>query len=79
MNAYEELKAWCEKHLKPDEYRVVPESANYCASIYFDIWCNDNIACLIFNHIGKYDSACSVTNEEMCEHIRDYEGAPDDN
>jgi hypothetical protein len=23
MNAYEELKAWCEKYLSPDEYEIM--------------------------------------------------------
>lgn len=73
MTAYEEMKAWCEKHLDPDEYRIVPESDSFCASIYFDIWCNDDIPCLVFNRIGEYTNACTVTNEEMCEHIRDLE------
>lgn len=77
--AYEELKAWCEKHLDADEYRVVPESRSFCASIYLDIWGNDNIPCIVFNRVGECTNACTVTNDEMCEHIHDYEDAPNDN
>lgn len=72
MNAYEELKAWCEKYLKPYEYKAVPESDNYCPTIYFDPENNSDVPCLVFDY-GSGDFNCSMvcTNEEMCEHIMD--------
>jgi hypothetical protein len=73
MNAFEELKAWCEKHLKADEYKIVPESKSYRATIYFEPDMNDNLPCFIFDDKGKYLVSDSCTNEEMCEHIQDYE------
>ena len=75
MSAYEELKAWCEKHLKPYEYKVVPESNNYCPTIYFDPENNNDVPCLVFNYGSGGGFICSTvcTNEEMCEHILDYE------
>ena len=71
--AFEELKEWCEKHLKADEYKVVPESISYHTTIYFEPDMNDNLPCFIFDGDGKYIVSDSCTNEEMCEHIRDYE------
>lgn len=29
MTAYEELKAWCEKHLEPEDYKDVPETGGF--------------------------------------------------
>lgn len=50
MTAYEELKAWCEKHLNADDYKAVPESENYYAVIYFEPLVNDNnIPCFVFD------------------------------
>lgn len=72
MTAFEELKAWCEKHLKPYEYRAVPESRNYCPTIYFDHENPDNIPCLVFDYeSGGFNCSMVCTNEEMCEHLVD--------
>lgn len=72
MNAYEELKAWCEKHLKPYEYKAVPESKNYCPTIYFGYENTDNIPCLVFDYeSGGFNCSIVCTNEEMCEHLVD--------
>ena len=71
--AYEELKAWCEKHLKADVYNIVPESISYHTTIYFNPDMNDNLPCFIFDENGAYIFSDSCTNEEMCEHIQDYE------
>lgn len=73
MTAFEELKAWCEKHLGADDYKIVPESNLYHVTIYFEPDMNDNISCFIFGSTGKYITSGSCTNEEMCEHIEDYE------
>jgi hypothetical protein len=72
MSAYEELKAWCEKHLKSYEYKAVPESRNYCPTIYFDYENPDNIPCLVFDYeSGGFNCSMVCTNEEMCEHLVD--------
>lgn len=75
-SAYEELKAWCEKHLDADSYKIIPESKSYCTTIYFNPDMNDNIPCFIFSAEGNYINSDSCTNEEMCEHIEDLEDAP---
>lgn len=35
-SAYEELKAWCEKHLEPREYKILPETKSYGLSIVLE-------------------------------------------
>jgi hypothetical protein len=72
MSAYEELKAWCEKHLTIDDYKIVPESPSYCETIYFISGSNEDVPFVTFEN-GKFCCADICTNEEMCEHIRDYE------
>lgn len=74
MTAFEELKAWCEKHLGADDYKVVPESENYYATIYFEPLINDNnIPCFVFNDEGTFQHSDVCTNDEIVEHIQDYE------
>jgi hypothetical protein len=74
MTAFEELKAWCEKHLDADDYKVVPESENYYATIYFEPLINDNnIPCFVFNDEGTFQHSDVCTNDEIVEHIQDYE------
>ena len=34
--AYEELKAWCEKHLTPRDYKILPETKSYGLSIVLE-------------------------------------------
>ena len=72
MTAYEELKAWCEKHLAPEDYRVIPESRSYYTTIYLDVE-NDDLKCIIFTTEGRYVNMSTCTNEDMCDHIEDYE------
>lgn len=36
LTAYEELKAWCEKHLEPREYIILPETKSYGLSIVLE-------------------------------------------
>ena len=74
MTAFEELKAWCEKHLTADDYKVVPESENYYATIYFEPLINDNnIPCFVFDSTGDIEHSDVCANDEMVEHIQDYE------
>ena len=70
MTAYEELKVWCAKHLVADDYKVVPESHSYFATIYF----TDNGICyLSFDRDGRFCGMGSVDVDDMCEHINEYE------
>ena len=74
MTAYEELKAWCEKHLTANDYKAVPESENYYATIYFEPLINDNnIPCFVFDADGAFQHSDVCTNDEIVEHIQDYE------
>ena len=74
MTAFEELKAWCEKHLGADDYKVIPESENYYATIYFEPLINDNnIPCFVFDEDGAFQHSDICTNDEIVEHIEDYE------
>lgn len=70
MNAFEELKAWCEKYLKADEYKVVPESKSYSATIYFTD-CGVGFVC--FDRDGDACGMGSMDEDDMFEHIEDYE------
>ena len=79
MTAYEELKAWCEKHLEVDDYKAIPESENYCATIYFEPLINDNnIPCFVFDRDGTFQHSDVCTNDEMVEHIEDYDKEQDE-
>ena len=69
MTAYEELKAWCEKHLEPEEYKVVPETDSYCATIYFDNHGTQSYLC--FFSSGGYSGAGEVYDDEMEEHLEE--------
>ena len=72
--AYEELKAWCEKYLEPDDYKIVPESRSYCATIYFtEFDCTDTIGMICFAPDGSVVNAGAMSEDEMIEHIEDYE------
>ena len=72
--AYEELKAWCEKHLSPDNYKIVPESRSYCATIYFSEFDDtDAIGMICFTPDGSVANVGAMGEDEMMEHIEDYE------
>lgn len=70
MTAYEELKAWCEKHLDPESYKAVPESPSYCATIYF---INNEISYICFDSNGAVFYLDTLDEDDMIEHIQDYE------
>lgn len=72
--AYEELKAWCEKHLSKENYKVVPESRSYCATIYFSEFDDtDAIGMICFTPDGSVANVGAISEDEMIEHIEDYE------
>lgn len=75
MTAYEELKAWCEKHLSPNDYRIVPESKHYFASIYLaeNVTDENDRGIVIFNSEGTVTGIGAVDYDDMCEHIDEYE------
>ena len=68
MTAYEELKAWCEKHLGAGDYKVVPESTSFAQSIYFT---NNSIGFVCFNNDGSVCDCGGCDEEGMEEHLFD--------
>ena len=68
MTAYEELKAWCEKHLSPDDYAVVPESRSYDATIYFT---NCGVGFVCFDRDGDATNMGALDDDDMFEHINE--------
>lgn len=68
--AYEELKAWCEKYLNKDAYKVVPESENFNATIYFMHPLSEDFFAIIFEN-GEYCDTGIFDDAEMIEHIED--------
>lgn len=73
MTAFEELKAWCEKHLAPDLYKVVPESPSFCATIYFAEYTDTGVGMVCFSPSGSVAGLGALNEEDMIEHIEDYE------
>lgn len=79
MTAYEELKAWCEKHLTSEDYKIIPESERYFTTIYFDpLANNDSIPCLMFDTDGSFQHLSVCSKPEMIEHIEDCEEEDED-
>lgn len=74
MSAYEELKAWCEKHLKSYEFTIIPETESFVTTIYFnsrnDIGMADYIC---FGKDEHYYGAGAVPYEAKIEHCDEYE------
>ena len=74
LTAYEELKAWCEKHLEPEGYKIVPESSSYGTTIYFMEFINpDDAGMICFFPNGSVANVGTITGDEMTEHIEEYE------
>lgn len=70
MNAFEELKVWCAKHLSADDYKVVPESSSFSATIYFtDI----GVGFICFDRDGDVSGTGSLDDDDMFEHINEVE------
>lgn len=68
MTAFEELKAWCAKHLDADDYRVVPESRSYPATIYFTDY---GVGFICFDRNGDRYDLGALDEEDMFEHINE--------
>lgn len=76
MNAYEELKAWCEKHLQADEYRIVEQTNSYFATIYLiDNQVSEASGMIYFFGSGGVAGISNYTEDEMIEHINEAERA----
>lgn len=70
MTAYEELKAWCEKHLNADDYKAVPESRTYAATIYLT---DCGVGSISFNRDGSVCGIGTLDEDDMIEHINEVE------
>ena len=68
LSAFEELKAWCAKHLGADDYKVVPESTSFAQSIYFT---ESSIGFICFNSDGSVCGCGGCDEECMEEHLFD--------
>lgn len=74
LTAYEELKAWCEKHLTPDDYQIVPESPSYGTTIYFkEHFCPDDVGMICFFPNGSVANVGTMCGDDMVDHIEEYE------
>lgn len=73
MTAYEELKAWCEKHLNTDYYKIVPESRSFCTTIYFAEFADTGLGMVCFSPDGSVVGLGAIDEDDMMEHIEDYE------
>lgn len=71
MSAYEELKAWCEKHLTPDDYKIIPESRSYDTTIYFT---DCGVGFIGFDRNGEVGKLGGLDDDDdMFEHINEVE------
>lgn len=68
MNAFEELKAWCEKYLPEGDYKIVPESTSFAQSIYF---IENSVGFVCFNGDGSYCGCGGCDEDGMEEHLFD--------
>ena len=70
--AYEELKAWCEKHLN-DKYRVeiIPETTDYYTTLY--IITDEEIFYAAFDTKGRFTGMGEASWDEFQEHVKYYE------
>lgn len=71
--AYEELKAWCEKHLAPDLYKIVPESSSFCATIYFAEYPDTGVGMICFSPSGSVAGLGTLDEDDMMVHIDEVE------
>lgn len=70
-SAYEELKAWCEKHLEPKDYKDVPATENFYHCIYMNVE-DDSIDFVSFFGNGSVVGLGSVSQASMNIHIEEY-------
>lgn len=72
LTAYEELKAWCEKHLEPEEFKDVPYTEDFFHCIYLQVE-DDSVGFVGFFGNGSVAALGSVPQEDMETHIAEYE------
>ena len=68
MNAFEELKVWCAKHLGADDYKIVPESRSYYATIYFT---DCGVGFICFDRDGDACGMGAFDDVDMFNHINE--------
>ena len=73
MTAFEALAEWCEKYLEPELYRIVPESPCFCATIYFAEDADTGLGMICFSPSGSVAGLGALDEDDMIEHIEDYE------
>ena len=73
LTAYEELLIWCQRHLPEGEYKVVPESHSFCATIYFAEYPDTGLGMVCFAPDGSVAGFGAIDEDDMMEHIEDYE------
>lgn len=71
LTAYEELKAWCEKHLAPEDYKDVSATEEFFHCIYFSVE-DDSIGFVGFFGNGSVAALGSVPQASMNTHIEEY-------
>lgn len=72
--AYEELKAWCEKYLEPEQFTVIPETESFLATIYFNTRKDMGVADYIcFHSNGEFHGAGASAYTSKIEHCDEYE------
>ena len=75
-SAYSELKKWCEKHLKPEQFTIIPETESFLTTIYFNARNDLGVADYIcFNRAGEYCGTGAVSRASKIEHFDEYENA----
>lgn len=71
MTAFEELKVWCAKHLGADDYKIIPESRSYSATIYFT---DCGVGFICFDRDGDVCGMGALDDDDdMFEHINEVE------
>jgi len=68
MTAYEELKAWCEKHMPPEDYKIVPESTTFAPAIYFT---ENGVGFVCFERDGSVCGCGECGEDGMKDHLFD--------
>lgn len=71
LTAYEELKAWCEKHLEPEEWKDVPATETFFHCIYMSVE-DDSVGFVGFFGSGSVVALGSVPMATVNAHIEDY-------
>lgn len=70
MSAFEELKAWCEKHLDKREFDAICESKSFLPTIY--ITCDGYTMYHTFGSNGAYYGSGECEHSDVEDHLTDY-------